>query len=214
MQSRRPWRRRASSSEPRAALLRTALRPPAASTSATSSGTELPTRDTGADLRGTAAARRASPGQLGEPIAAGFWEVALDDVCRERDPDRAVQPVLVVARILDVAEHVPDGDGDPELVPRDAGDGVDERFAEADGSAGDVPETPARPERPQREHHTRLRRRDHDLDGQPRHPGVDRLELGLGEWAVGERAAGGHGSEDRSSARQTEPLSGCGILTR
>ena len=160
--------------------------------------------------------------QLGEPIAAGFWEVALDDLGRERDPDRAVQPVLVVARILDVAEHVPDGDGDPELVPRDAGDGVDERFAEADGSAGDVPETPARPECPQREHHTRLRRRDHDLDGQPRHPGVDRLELGLGEWAAGEWAARAGllaGHEVRIAVRpgrqaqfQTEPLSGCGIL--
>jgi len=60
---------------------------------------------------------------------------AANDLGQERQADWAVKSIGVVARVLDVAEHLPCAHWQAELVSGHASDSVDHRLAEPDGPA-------------------------------------------------------------------------------
>ena len=96
----------------------------------------------------------------------------------ERQPDRPVEAMARVARILDVAEEFVDGDVGADLVERDPVDGIGHWLREPDRPAREVPKTIAWAFDPTCQQHAELRAND-DLHGEPGDSSEDRLIFDL-----------------------------------
>ena len=118
------------------------------------------------------------PGKDGEPLPVRLGVV--ERLGAEHQPDRRVKPVLVVARILDVAQQRTNPDGNPKLVGGDPPHRLDQPFTEANGPARQVPHSPARINIAQREQDSPLLGGDQDLDRQTRDLAEDPFKLILG----------------------------------
>ncbi len=98
----------------------------------------------------------------------------------EGDAHGPVQAESEVAWILDVPEQSVDEDFHSEFFERDPMDGIRQRFAKAHRSTRYVPGTGTRAHQATSEEDP-VRRDDDELDGEPRHPGVDGVVLALRE---------------------------------
>ena len=115
---------------------------------------------------------------------------------QEGDPDRAVEAVLEVARILDAAQQPALGDHQAQLAPGHPGHRLGQPLPEADRAAGEMPDPAAGLDGPAGEQHP-LRSAHHHLDGEPGDAPVDLPELLLRERVVVGHAATIGGSRRR-----------------
>jgi len=111
----------------------------------------------------------------GQDVASGKGQV-----CAEREPDRPVESLPGMTRVLDVAEEFIDPDIGADLVERDSVHGVGQRLGESDRPARETPQTVARSPSSTGQQHTGLGA-DDDLGGKAGYLPEDPLVIGLGE---------------------------------
>lgn len=152
-------------------------------------------------------------GQLSEPgdptLAAGGRTSRGCGGGLEGDPDRPVTDAQV-ARVLDVAEHVADHNGQAELLEGHALDRLGQVFAKTDGAAGYVPQALAGAALTAAQEDTAaIGPGDNHLHREPGHLCVDGLELSLRQRAVchsdsvGRPGAGRRGAAGRTKRTAT-----------
>lgn len=94
----------------------------------------------------------------------------------EHNPDRPVDALAKVARVLDVVENITGGEADAEFIDANTLDSLTEWLAVTHGAAREVPEAGAWTYRSPCQHNTAFGSH-HELDGQSRNPGEDLVVL-------------------------------------